>query len=232
MYVANNRLCSSYRRLIPSTQVQNEQQKEQKKHAGVVYSPFGSRSSKALTVSQHLRGHSGNITHNTQTPATMSLNNADQTTEGRCVSVTLPNLFSDFMAGKESVNPFYREVKPQADAWIAKSVTPPPVPSRFLSLPPGTTICIAVRHVDKSSLGGGNRVLNLDDKTARRNAKADLALLSASWVPSADEAGCRLMADWNHWVFVFDDREYCLPCFLLHTLLCIETKKRSRSINT
>lgn len=52
----------------------------------------------------------------------------------------------------------------------------------------------------------GTRVLSLDDKTARKNAKADLALLSAAWVPSADAAGCRLMADWNHWVFVFDDR--------------------------
>lgn len=61
----------------------------------------------------------------------MSLNNADQTTEGRCVSVTLPNLFSDFMAGKESVNPLYREVKPQADAWIAKLVTPPCHPDSY-----------------------------------------------------------------------------------------------------
>lgn len=75
----------------------------------------------------------------------MSLNNADQTTEGRCVSVTLPNLFSDFMAGKESVNPFYREVKPQADAWIAKSVTSPraipiPIPtSRYHNMYCGQT---------------------------------------------------------------------------------------------
>lgn len=50
----------------------------------------------------------------------MSLNNADQTAEGRCISVTLPDLFSDFMAEKESVNPFYGQVKPEADAWIAE----------------------------------------------------------------------------------------------------------------
>lgn len=59
----------------------------------------------------------------------MSLNNADQTVEGRCVSVTLPNLFSEFMAEKESVNPFYQQVKPEADAWISKwaNENPPPL---------------------------------------------------------------------------------------------------------
>ncbi|KAI4596748.1 hypothetical protein KJ359_005090 [Pestalotiopsis sp. 9143b] len=47
--------------------------------------------------------------------------------------------------------------------------------------------------------------LQLDGDEATRNARADMAYLSATWVPRADAAGLRLMTDWNHWVFAFDD---------------------------
>lgn len=56
--------------------------------------------------------------------------------KGRCVSVILPNLFSDFMADKESVSPFYQQVKPEADAWsswISKWANPSLPPSKVIT---------------------------------------------------------------------------------------------------
>ncbi|TGJ85574.1 hypothetical protein E0Z10_g3222 [Xylaria hypoxylon] len=49
-------------------------------------------------------------------------------------------------------------------------------------------------------------IYNLDEKMARRNAKADFAYMNAIWAPHADEEAYRMMVDWHHWVFAFDDQ--------------------------
>ncbi|KAF2971668.1 hypothetical protein GQX73_g1886 [Xylaria multiplex] len=49
-------------------------------------------------------------------------------------------------------------------------------------------------------------VYNLDEKMAERNAKADFAYMNAIWAPHADEEAFRMMVDWHHWVFAFDDQ--------------------------
>ncbi|KAK6214577.1 hypothetical protein LQW54_004299 [Pestalotiopsis sp. IQ-011] len=43
--------------------------------------------------------------------------------------------------------------------------------------------------------------LQLEGDEAERNARADLAYLSATGVPRADAAGLRLLTDWNHWEY-------------------------------
>ncbi|TRX96398.1 hypothetical protein FHL15_002670 [Xylaria flabelliformis] len=49
-------------------------------------------------------------------------------------------------------------------------------------------------------------IYNLDEKMAKRNAKADFAYMNAIWAPHADEEAYRMMVDWHHWVFAFDDQ--------------------------
>ncbi|GAW26064.1 putative pentalenene synthase [Rosellinia necatrix] len=49
-------------------------------------------------------------------------------------------------------------------------------------------------------------VYNLDDKVAKRNCEADFAYMNAIWAPHADEEAFRMMIDWHHWVFAFDDQ--------------------------
>ncbi|KAI3334512.1 Presilphiperfolan-8-beta-ol synthase [Ustulina deusta] len=49
-------------------------------------------------------------------------------------------------------------------------------------------------------------VYNLDKKMAKRNSKADFAYMNAIWAPHADEEAYRMMVDWHHWVFAFDDQ--------------------------
>ncbi|KAI1267885.1 Presilphiperfolan-8-beta-ol synthase [Xylariaceae sp. FL1019] len=49
-------------------------------------------------------------------------------------------------------------------------------------------------------------IYDLDEKMAKRNAKADFAYMNAIWAPHADEEAYRMMVDWHHWVFAFDDQ--------------------------
>ncbi|KAJ8118391.1 hypothetical protein ONZ43_g3998 [Nemania bipapillata] len=49
-------------------------------------------------------------------------------------------------------------------------------------------------------------VYDLDEYMAKRNAKVDFAYMSALWAPHADKEGYRMVVDWNHWVFAFDDQ--------------------------
>ncbi|RWA13226.1 hypothetical protein EKO27_g1845 [Xylaria grammica] len=48
-------------------------------------------------------------------------------------------------------------------------------------------------------------IYKLDEKMAKRNSKADFAYMNAIWAPHADEEAYRMMVDWHHWVFAFDD---------------------------
>lgn len=49
-------------------------------------------------------------------------------------------------------------------------------------------------------------ILRLDEKAARRNSKADFTYLAALWIPDADEEALRVVVDWLHWIFFFDDQ--------------------------
>ncbi|KAF9240966.1 hypothetical protein DTO012A7_160 [Penicillium roqueforti] len=45
-----------------------------------------------------------------------------------------------------------------------------------------------------------------DKKWASRNTRVDLAYLASIWAPTCDQEALRMMIDWNHWVFLFDDQ--------------------------
>ncbi|KAK4032622.1 isoprenoid synthase domain-containing protein [Parachaetomium inaequale] len=49
-------------------------------------------------------------------------------------------------------------------------------------------------------------VMGKDKKWAERNTRVDLCYLASIWAPEADEEALRMMLDWNHWVFLFDDQ--------------------------
>ncbi|KAM0803199.1 Presilphiperfolan-8-beta-ol synthase [Usnea florida] len=49
-------------------------------------------------------------------------------------------------------------------------------------------------------------LLRESDKWAARNSKADLAYLASMFAPSCDEDALRMVVDWSHWVFLFDDQ--------------------------
>ncbi|KAJ8121679.1 hypothetical protein ONZ43_g1933 [Nemania bipapillata] len=53
-----------------------------------------------------------------------------------------------------------------------------------------------------------SRVMKFDEKTNARNTRVDLCYLASIWAPDADEEALRMMLDWNHWVFLFDDQEF------------------------
>ncbi|KAI1419590.1 Presilphiperfolan-8-beta-ol synthase [Xylaria sp. FL1777] len=50
------------------------------------------------------------------------------------------------------------------------------------------------------------KIMNMDEKTSSRNTRVDLCFLASIWAPDADEEALRMMLDWNHWVFLFDDQ--------------------------
>ncbi|RHZ53952.1 hypothetical protein CDV55_104405 [Aspergillus turcosus] len=50
------------------------------------------------------------------------------------------------------------------------------------------------------------RIISADDKWASRNSRVDLCFLASIWAPYCDEEALRMMVDWNHWVFLFDDQ--------------------------
>ncbi|KAM7194816.1 Isoprenoid synthase domain containing protein [Rhypophila sp. PSN 637] len=49
-------------------------------------------------------------------------------------------------------------------------------------------------------------MMNQDSTWAGRNSKVDLAYLACIWSPDASEEDMRIIMDWNHWVFLFDDQ--------------------------
>ncbi|KAI0169616.1 Presilphiperfolan-8-beta-ol synthase [Hypoxylon sp. FL1284] len=51
-----------------------------------------------------------------------------------------------------------------------------------------------------------SRLMNWDEKTSAKNTRVDLCYLASIWAPEADEDALRMMLDWNHWVFLFDDQ--------------------------
>ncbi|KAI2771552.1 terpenoid synthase [Daldinia loculata] len=50
------------------------------------------------------------------------------------------------------------------------------------------------------------RIMKMDEKTSAKNKRADLCYLCSLWAPDADAESLRVMLDWCHWVFVFDDQ--------------------------
>ncbi|KAI9035559.1 terpene synthase family protein [Aspergillus affinis] len=50
------------------------------------------------------------------------------------------------------------------------------------------------------------RTISASQQWAARNSKVDLAYLASIWAPYCDEEALRMMVDWNHWVFLFDDQ--------------------------
>ncbi|OTA98480.1 hypothetical protein M426DRAFT_69724 [Hypoxylon sp. CI-4A] len=50
------------------------------------------------------------------------------------------------------------------------------------------------------------RIAKMDEKARAKNTRVDLCYLVSIWAPDADEEALRMMLDWNHWVFLFDDQ--------------------------
>ncbi|RYC55946.1 hypothetical protein CHU98_g10274 [Xylaria longipes] len=46
----------------------------------------------------------------------------------------------------------------------------------------------------------------MDEKTSTKNTRVDLCYLASIWAPMGDEEALRMMLDWSHWVFLFDDQ--------------------------
>ncbi|KAI0410412.1 Presilphiperfolan-8-beta-ol synthase [Xylaria grammica] len=51
-----------------------------------------------------------------------------------------------------------------------------------------------------------SKIMNMDEKTSAKNTRADFCFLASIWAPNADEEALRMLLDWNHWVFHFDDQ--------------------------
>ncbi|KAI8243934.1 Presilphiperfolan-8-beta-ol synthase [Colletotrichum sp. SAR 10_96] len=51
-----------------------------------------------------------------------------------------------------------------------------------------------------------SEVFQFDETAAKKNVKADFALMCALSAPYADEEALRMMVDWHNWVFIFDDQ--------------------------
>ncbi|PKX94108.1 terpene synthase family protein [Aspergillus novofumigatus IBT 16806] len=50
------------------------------------------------------------------------------------------------------------------------------------------------------------RIIFADQQRASRNSRVDLCFLASIWAPYCDDEALRMMVDWNHWVFLFDDQ--------------------------
>lgn len=62
-----------------------------------------------------------------------------------------------------------------------------------------------------------------DEKRRKKNSTTDFAYMTALWIPKADAESLRMILDWNHWIFLFDDRVFpswslCFshPTFRIH----------------
>lgn len=47
-----------------------------------------------------------------------------------------------------------------------------------------------------------------DENTRKKNSEVDFAYMAAIWTPNADAESLRMILDWNHWIFLLDDRAY------------------------
>ncbi|KAJ3557354.1 hypothetical protein NPX13_g9945 [Xylaria arbuscula] len=50
------------------------------------------------------------------------------------------------------------------------------------------------------------QIMKWDKKASAKNTRTDLCYLVALWAPTCDEEALRVMLDWQHWVFLFDDQ--------------------------
>ncbi|KAF7596078.1 hypothetical protein BBP40_003340 [Aspergillus hancockii] len=113
--------------------------------------------------------------------------------------VRVPDLFSSIMASKALVNPNYEVVKKQADTWIARLASPLPRVS-------GTGCSERIHSFWTWFANSTASVIGATDKWTSRNVRVDLAYLASTWAPYCDAEALRVMIDWNHWVFLFDDQ--------------------------
>ncbi|KAF3810516.1 Presilphiperfolan-8-beta-ol synthase [Colletotrichum gloeosporioides] len=104
--------------------------------------------------------------------------------------VRIPELFGSIMSTKLVVNPNYFEVKAVGDQWIARIV-----------LRSGVVLSPKLTH---RALSGS--VMKYDEAEAAKNSKVDLCFLASIWSPIASEDRLKIMLDWHHWVFLFDDQ--------------------------
>ncbi|KAK8001560.1 Presilphiperfolan-8-beta-ol synthase [Apiospora marii] len=94
------------------------------------------------------------------------------------VELVVPDMFTSIMSVELVQNPHYAEVKKEADAWVAE----------YSSFAP-------------------HRILGYSEKQAARNSRADFAYMVSWWVgPHCDAETLRLLIDWNHWAFYWDDQ--------------------------
>ncbi|KAF5515885.1 Presilphiperfolan-8-beta-ol synthase [Colletotrichum siamense] len=85
-----------------------------------------------------------------------------------------------------------------------KSVRIPDLCSSILSTEP-----VVNANYEKVKLEADNwikEVFQFDETAAKKNVKADFALMCALSAPYADAEALRMMIDWHNWVFIFDDQ--------------------------
>ncbi|KAI0487794.1 Presilphiperfolan-8-beta-ol synthase [Xylaria cf. heliscus] len=114
-------------------------------------------------------------------------------------SISSGTASDDALAGDEKLGNEYQD-----DNGPVKSVNIPDMFSSIMSVDP-----LMNPHYEKvkpEADAWAAMVYNLDEKMAKRNAKADFAYMNAIWAPHADEEAFRMMVDWHHWVFAFDDQ--------------------------
>ncbi|RYP24797.1 hypothetical protein DL765_000343 [Monosporascus sp. GIB2] len=114
----------------------------------------------------------------------------------------------------ESSSPFTHS-GPASDTTRDTSPSPPRSPKeRKVYVPDMFSSIMAVKpvvnpnyfHVKPKADAWIARVYKAGEKWAARNSKVDLAYLASIWAPTCDEEALRMMVDWNHWVFLFDDQ--------------------------
>nr|AHY23930.1 terpene synthase [Hypoxylon sp. E7406B] len=49
------------------------------------------------------------------------------------------------------------------------------------------------------------KLLKMDEKASVKNSRVNLCYLISMWAPTADDEALRMMLDWAHWGFAFDD---------------------------
>ena len=52
-------------------------------------------------------------------------------------------------------------------------------------------------------------LMKKDDAWSAKNASVELGFLCSTWAPTAGAEALRTLFDYNHWVFLFDDRMSC-----------------------
>ncbi|KAI0437867.1 Presilphiperfolan-8-beta-ol synthase [Xylaria telfairii] len=111
-------------------------------------------------------------------------------------------------SGTATDDAFAHDDKPpdgyQYDQHPVKSVNIPDMFSSIMSVEP--LMNPHYERVKPEADAWAAMIYSLDEDMASRNAKADFAYMNAIWAPHADEEAFRMMVDWHHWVFAFDDQ--------------------------